>query len=456
MTISPAASVTDITAFRDDLTSMAAADTQAEAVDRIQELERLKAACEAAQARETAALEELRLQEEAERDVPEDRRGKGLGSEIGLARAESPARGSQHLRLARTLVDDLPHTFAALQDGRIREEHAQAVVTETAWLSSSQRREVDTLLIDRFGQIGPRKLGAEARAHAQRLDPAGAVERLAQAANDRCVSVRPQPEGMARVSLLTTLQKAVGVVATLRRDATTMVGTGETADPADPNETPRTRDQIMADLAVERITGQTSAAAVPAEVQVVMSMESLMNVDETPAWLSGYGPIPADTARKWLANEETAVFLRRAFTKPTTNQLVNMESKARDFPPGLRKMVKMRDDICRTPYCEAPIRDVDHIRPVHDGGTTTWQNASGLCAGCNQTKENTGWQHHGNPEFLRVTTPTGHHYTVSTPEVLPGRDTGPPRKKKPLHKPPDVPLDIGVIDIAWRRFRPAA
>lgn len=430
---------TGITKFGDILAQLEPATSQAEAINRIQELERLKAICEAAQAKETAALEHHRLAEEKARGIPADRRGKGLSAELGLARQESPARGANHLELAQIMLADLPHTFAALQAGRIREEHAQAVVRETKWLSPTHRREVDVLLIDEMPGLGPRKLAAIVRAHAQRLDPAGAVERLAEAEKDRHVSIRPAPEGMAYLSALLPMKQAVAAYTALRRDAATMIGTGETADPHDPTGTPRSRNQVMADLFVQRLTGQSSAGAVPAEVNLLMTDMTLFNQDPTPAWLTGHGSMPAAAARDWLANPEMTVFLRRVFTDPKTQQLVGLESRAREFPPGLRRMVLIRDDTCRTPYCEAPIQDIDHITPVRKGGATTWENSSGLCARCNQTKENTGWEHHGNPEFLRITTPTGHHYPTTTPPVLPGRDVTEPPEKRKDQQPPEPP-----------------
>ena len=60
-----------------------------------------------------------------------------------------------------------------------------------------------------------------------------------------------------------------------------------------------------------------------------------------------------------------------------------------------------------------------HYPPVK-GGPTNWQNGSGLCAACNQIKENTGWRHEATPEQLTVTTPTGHQYAKPTGPVLEG------------------------------------
>src|SRR5699024_2616968 len=136
--------------------------------------------------------------------------------------------------------------------------------------------------------------------------------------------------------------------AALRRDASTMVGTGQTTDPTDPAGQPRTRDQIMADLFVQRVTGQSSAPAIPAEVQVVMTAETLFGDDHTPAWLAGYGPNPAATTKPWLANPDAGLFLLSVFTRPTDHQLVGLESRSRAFPTGLRRMILLPDDTCRT------------------------------------------------------------------------------------------------------------
>jgi hypothetical protein len=107
-----------------------------------------------------------------------------------------------------------------------------------------------------------------------------------------------------------------------------------------------------------------------------------------------------------------------------------MDSRARLFPPGLRRFIQTRDDTCRTPYCDAPIRHLDHIIPWHTGGPTTTDNAAGLCEACNHTKETPGWKARPSPaaepgngrssrHTLELTTPTGHSYHSTAPP-LPG------------------------------------
>lgn len=393
-----------------------AAHTEAESIDAIRIAEQLKSSLSAFQARRTAQLQNLRHEAERTRGIPTARRGKGLAAEIGLARGDSPARGSQHLDVATTLINDMPNTLAALSDGRIREEHAQGITKETEWLTSRKRRAVDAALDDEFEGNGPRKLANIVRELAQRLDHKTAEKRHAQAQAKRRVFIKSADNSMGQLTALLPMQQAVAVFESLREAANSLLSTGNSGDA---QGTKRTRDQIMADLLVERATGQAKAAAVPAQVNVVMSEATLFGEGQDPAWLAGHGPLPAFVAKSWLANADMVAFLRRLFTRPDKKQLIAMDSRSRRFPHGLRLMVSLRDDTCRVPFCDAKILDTDHTTAVKDGGETSWQNASGLCGACNQIKENTGWRHTGNPEALTVKTPTGHAYTRTTRGLQP-------------------------------------
>src|SRR5699024_6357944 len=106
-------------------------------------------------------------------------------------------------------------------------------------------------------------------------DQAGALKRLAKAKSQRCVIVRPAAEGMAYLTALLPLQQAVAACASLHRKASTLVSKGDTSNPADPTATPRTQQQIMADLFVERVSGQATAQTVPAEVHPVKTNGAL-------------------------------------------------------------------------------------------------------------------------------------------------------------------------------------
>jgi hypothetical protein len=80
----------------------------------------------------------------------------------------------------------------------------------------------------------------------------------------------------------------------------------------------------------------------------------------------------------------------------------------------------LASDICRTAYCDAPVRHVDHARPVRDLGETGIDNGVGLCEACNYTKDLPGWQttlltRSDGSKFLDLTSPTGHRQRSRAP-----------------------------------------
>lgn len=235
---------------------------------------------------------------------------------------------------------------------------------------------------------------------------------------------------MVYLTALLPMVQGIGAFAALDRHARTMIGTGQAGE--------RTRGQIMADSLVERLTGQETAAAVPVEVHLVMTDTALLRGDgrETPAWVVGHGPFPSGAARQLLGPErdgpagDPRVWLRRLYTHPETGELVAMDSKRRLFDGLLRRMVILRDDTCRSPWCDAPIRHVDHAIPHSAGGSTTYENASGLCERCNQNKESERWRHAADPARLAVTTPTGHTYWRTTLPLGPLRPPGQTRRRR--------------------------
>jgi hypothetical protein len=113
------------------------------------------------------------------------------------------------------------------------------------------------------------------------------------------------------------------------------------------------------------------------------------------------------------------VALRRLFTHPRTGELVALDARARGFPAGLRRFLRLRDQTCRTPWCDAPVRHADHVEPRESGGATSAANGQGLCEHCNYTKQAPGWRAiattAGRPHEVLTTTPTGHSYHSRAP-----------------------------------------
>lgn len=441
----PRWSTQDLAAVAARLRDLPVAVDESDAIDRIRLLEELKAVCAAVQARETASLYAGRRDAEAARGVPAAQRCRGLASEVALARRDSPARGSRHVGLANGLVHEMPHTMTALMTGAISEWRAVLVAKETAWLSVEGRRHVDALVAPYLTSTGDRALAARTRAFAQAWDPDEAVRHLRRAQEERRVSLRPAPDTMVYLTALLPMVQGVAAFAALNQAAASAVSSGEAGS--------RGRGQVMADLLVERLTGQETAEAVPVEIHLVMTDTALFggpvegtrsmtsddaapSIDPTalPAWLVGSGPLPAaatrdliDPARDGTGRDSPGrdgpggrarVWLRRLYTDPTTGHLVAMDSRRRRFEGHLRRMVVLRDDTCRTPWCDAPIRHADHGAPHRAGGGTSFANGFGLCERCNHTKEAERWRHEARADVLEVTTPTGHTYRAPTRPIL--------------------------------------
>jgi hypothetical protein len=390
-------------------------------VERIAELERVKAAAAAGQARAAAALDAARRAAEAAAGLPAARRGRGVASEIALARRDSPARGNRHLGFAKALVHEMPHTLAALESGVLTEWRATLIVRESACLDVEDRRILDAELCANPADLegmGDARMAAAAKTIAYRLDPHAVVDRAAKAETERTVTIRPAPDTMAYLTALLPVAQGVSVYAALRRQADTC-GDG------------RSRGQVMADTLVERVTGRSAAVPTPIAVNLVLSEETLLG-GSVPADICEYGPIPAAVARGLVSGAVTdarsRATLRRLYARPDSGALVAMESRARLFPRGLAAFIGLRDQRCRTPYCDAPIRHRDHAESWAGGGATSASNGHGSCERCNYVKEVAGWRvKPGVDERSRHTaefiTPTGARYRSGAPPLPTARST---------------------------------
>ncbi|WAC94061.1 HNH endonuclease [Mycobacterium sp. Aquia_213] len=391
---------------------------QSALIARIADLERIKSAAAAHQARAAAALDTARRAAEAGAGMPAAQRGRGVASEIALARRDSPARGVRHLGFAKALVHEMPHTLAALESGALSEWRATLIVRESACLDVEDRRTLDAELCAdpaSLNAMGDARVAAAAKAVAYRLDPDAVVERAARAESERTVTIRPAPDTMTYLTALLPVAQGVSVYATLRREA-------------DMRSDGRSRGQVMVDTLGERVTGRDAAVPTPIAVNLVLSDETLLGDATTPADICGYGPIPAAVARAMVSrvvtDRRSRATLRRLYAHPRSGALVAMESRARLFPRGLASFIELRDQRCRTPYCDAPIRHRDHAQPWAEAGPTTAANGLGSCERCNYAKEADGWRvtssidetHSHTAEF---TTPTGQTYRSAAPPRAP-------------------------------------
>jgi hypothetical protein len=81
----------------------------AELIDQIAVLERIKRGCAARQARLWVLFDVSQRARQRSLGVLSAKVGRGVAEQVALARRESPSRGARHLREAKALVLHMPH-----------------------------------------------------------------------------------------------------------------------------------------------------------------------------------------------------------------------------------------------------------------------------------------------------------------------------------------------------------
>ena len=369
------------------------------------------------QYRLAAELLRERVCERVAAGLPQDRWQQGVAAEVGLALHMAQNTAAKFVARAVELEKTMPHTRARLRDGDLTPEAIPVIVGGLAHLDASDRHAADVQLCAdpaTLAGMGLKQLAARVEQVAYKLDAQGTVDRNAAAEKDRTVTIRPLPEGMARVSLLLPVAQGVGVYAALRKHADTVIGIGADL---------RTRGQIMADTAFARLTGREIADGQPVLVNLTMPATVLLGDRPGTAHLDGGGTVPAEIARNLIGRATAAgvAWVKRLYIAPESGAVVGMDSRARCFPDGLAEMIRTRDRYCRTPYCDAPIAHTDHVVPHAAGGPTSFGNGQGLCAACNYAKEAAGWTSRVVPDAsgrhtVDTRTPSGHHHRSTAPE----------------------------------------
>lgn len=319
--------------------------------------------------------------------------------EVSLVTGQAPAAAARHVRAARRLVQDMPHTLTALADGTIDAEKAHAAARTAAPLTSAQRAQVDKALGARLPELmdaGSRQWSREVEALGHLVDPDGRDARHRHARAQRNVTLRSREHGMAALTLTLPAIDAALARKRLSLEGERLRAAGDG----------RGHSAIMADSAADALIGRGDGIdPVTLDIGVIITDRALLCAENTePATIEGYGPVPMEQAREVLRDalrvpegDESKPYgadgpavrttLRRLYTHPATGELVAVESRSRAFPPALARFVRWRSVTCAGPFCNAEIRHSDHIRPHAEGGPTSLENGQGLCAMCNGKEE---------------------------------------------------------------------
>ena len=273
----------------------------------------------------------------------------------------------------------------------------------------------------------PRQLERYLQRLLAQLDPALVKRRRVQGQSDRWVWISHRDDGTSDLGARLRTEDAEAIHAALRavalRGRTPCGASGDESSAngasAEPLEDTRTFDQRMADALVDLIVpvhsgdlaspgapGSRVHAHVSTQVNVMIPVDSLAGLSETPGTVSGYGVIPADLARR-LAGGDTR--WRAVLVHRSTGAVLDVSPWAYRPRAALDRHVRLRDATCRFPGCSVPAAecDLDHLVPFPTGPTTAG-NLHALCRHHHRMKHESGWTVQALADNgLRWTSPLG-------------------------------------------------
>ena len=131
--------------------------------------------------------------------------------------------------------------------------------------------------------------------------------------------------------------------------------------------------------------------------------------------------------RDIMATSKGRLWWRRLYAAPMGGPLAGGDPLRHRFDRFLKKLIILRDRRCRDPFCDAPIRHIDHVQRYTEGGLTIYPNGRGECERGNYAREMPGWTVEavcsgldGNQHAITIATPTGHTYLPLTEASISG------------------------------------
>ena len=322
------------------------------------------------------------------------------------------------------LVNYHPRTLTALRDGTISWPHATTLLHEYLGLPHHAAARLEEALLPIAGGTTVSRLSYRARRLRTELHPEALEQRARTAAQERRVDFEPADDAMAWLHVHLPATDAAAIDARLTSSARALQA------PTERRTLPQLRADVLTDLLLSESERQDhadqsdpdSAAAggyrVRAHINVTVPVLTLLGVDDAPADLEGYGPIPADIARRLAAHAPSFI---RLLTHPETGAVLSVGRTTYTVPADLKKWLRVRDRTCRHPGCSVPAArcELDHTTPWSRGGPTSHDNLAHLCRKHHMLKSEGIWHYdQPTPGALVATSPAGRTYACD-PEPPP-------------------------------------
>lgn len=394
-----------------------------------------------AQAGQLAAIAELARRRPADPGRPGD--GSGVSEfavdEVAAALHLSRLAAGHRLHVAVELAERLPVTAAALAAGDIDLPKARAVVDAATPLDAPTAAAIEVAVLPAAAEQTVGQLRSKLSRAVLRAGPAAAAARHEKLVADRRVELRPLLDGMAELWALLPADAATA--------AYTAIDNAAHHGPADDRPIDARRADALVDLLTRRNAAGGASPADPAAggdtkprkasrpgragragnepteasgrplIHVTVPVTTLLGIDDAPGELTGFGPIPAEMARR-VAADPTGTW-RRILTDPASGTLLDVGRITYRPPTALARHVTARDRTCRFPGCRQPARrcDLDHVQPFPTGPTAA-ANLLTLCRHHHRLKHEGRWQVRQTDDgAVTWTSPAGHSYTTHPPPL---------------------------------------
>lgn len=353
--------------------------------------------------------------------------------DVSTALRLAPATAQSRIDIARTLINNLPRTCAALATGEISSAHATVIARETASAIRDGAAESAIFTIEEralsYAEFHtPGQVANHVRTQIAKLAPEEFEEVVSRAESMRRVSCYNDGDGMATVVAILPAADAQIVMNSIEafilrqeqlEQAKNSAGDSTLASAhASPQSMrdDRNIDQKRADAlsaicatVLSDLSETVFSHRRPLTINVTIDLPTLLGLAENPGQLSGYGPIPAAVARH-LASDAT---WRRFVTDPHTGTLLDYGRERYEPPQALKDFLIARDRTCRFPGCRrsALLSDLDHAQSWESGGATSLENIGALCRRHHRLKTHDGWKIESFPDgSCTWTSPLGKQY----------------------------------------------
>ena len=377
--------------------------------------------------------------------------------EVASALRLSGSTAQMRIDVARTLVNYLPNTCAALAMGEISSSHATVIAKESAaairdGISEFAIYQIEEKALAHAEFHTPSQVANKVRTTIAQLAPAEFEAVVDRARETRRVSCYNDADGMATVVAILPAQDAQTVMKSIeayilrmneidekKRNAySANFSTDTDSDVRSYNSSAGVSDDTSAsgtagatdtwsllsadNKRADALTAILSSALAthaddarphrrPVTVNVTIDLPTLLGLAENPGQLSGYGAIPASVARE-LASDAT---WKRFITDPQTGNLLDYGREKYEPPQALVDFLLARDRTCRFPGCRQPATrgDIDHAQSWQSGGETKPENLGLLCRRHHRLKTHGRWALVSNPDgSCEWTSPVGKKYFV--------------------------------------------